>query len=57
MSNFGIIWYLSIPGYTAVWLGQVEEAARGNKLPFTSLTNLIWFQLRHLSAGGILISM
>lgn len=48
MGGLGI-WHLSIPGYTAVWLGEAEEAGRGNRLPFTSWTNLIWFQLRHLS--------
>lgn len=37
------------PQHSSVWLGEAEEAGRGNRLPFTSLTNLIWFQLRHLS--------
>lgn len=49
MGSLGIIWHLSIPGYTAVWLEEAEEADRVDRLPFTSLTSLIWFQLRQLS--------
>lgn len=57
MGSLGTIWHLSFPGYTAVWLGEAEESGRGNRLPFTSLTNLTWFQLSHLPGMWVLISV